>query len=46
MKTISNIALEGTSNGDIVGGLLLWTGLRTKKKPLDAAGEFSKGFKK
>ena len=23
---ISNIALEGTCSGDVVGGLLLWTG--------------------
>jgi hypothetical protein len=23
---ISNIVLEGTCNGDVVGGLLLWTG--------------------
>jgi hypothetical protein len=23
---LSNIALEGTCNGDVVGGLLLWTG--------------------
>jgi hypothetical protein len=26
MKTKINIALEGTCNGDVVGGLLLWTG--------------------
>jgi len=26
MKTKSNIALEGTFNGDVVGGLLLWAG--------------------
>jgi len=27
MKTqLSNIALEGTCNGDVVGGLLSWTG--------------------
>ena len=26
MKTQSNIALEGTCNGDVAGGLLLWTG--------------------
>jgi len=26
MKTKSNIALEGTFNGDVIGGLLLWTG--------------------
>ena len=23
---LSNIALEGTHNGDVVGGLILWTG--------------------
>jgi len=26
MKTKLNIALEGTCSGDVVGGLLLWTG--------------------
>jgi hypothetical protein len=27
MKTqLSNMALEGTYSGDVVGGLLLWTG--------------------
>ena len=26
MKTKLNIALEGTCNGDVVGGLLLWAG--------------------
>jgi hypothetical protein len=25
MKTKSHIALEGTHDGDVVGGLLLWT---------------------
>ena len=25
MKTKTNIALEGTCNGDVVGGLLSWT---------------------
>jgi hypothetical protein len=25
-KQLSNIAPEGTYNGDVVGGLLLWTG--------------------
>ena len=25
MKTKTNIALEGTRSGDVVGGLLLWT---------------------
>ena len=26
MKTKLNIALEGTYNGDVIGGLLLWAG--------------------
>jgi len=26
MKTKLNIALEGTCNGDVIGGLLLWAG--------------------
>jgi hypothetical protein len=26
MKPKSNIALEGTCSGDVVGGLLLWAG--------------------
>jgi len=26
MKTKTNIALEGTRSGDVVGGLLSWTG--------------------
>jgi hypothetical protein len=25
-KQLSNIPIEGTRNGDVVGGLLLWTG--------------------
>jgi hypothetical protein len=25
-KQLSNIALEGTCNGNVVGGLLLWAG--------------------
>jgi hypothetical protein len=43
MKTKLNIALEGTCSGDVVGGLLSWTGEafrrfcfagRSNKKPL------------
>jgi len=42
MKTKLNIALEGTCSGDVVGGLLSWTGenlqalLFLNKKPLRA----------
>jgi len=33
MKTKLNIALEGTCNGDVMGGLLLWTGKTFRRFP-------------
>jgi hypothetical protein len=29
---LSNIALEGTCSGDVVGGLLSWTGVGAKRQ--------------
>jgi hypothetical protein len=35
---ISNIALEGTCNGDVIGGLLLWAGENLQALLLLTAG--------
>jgi len=45
MKTKLNIALEGTCSGDVVGGLLSWTGEAFRRFCFERGLNIARGFK-